>query len=291
MLLTATLIAPLLATALQVGPNSSGPDTLGTPDELLDRPPRDDLSEDRLEDTLDPKSQWLAECLDLIAEDPARAHSQAQIKRNETIGDERILANHCLGLAATELVLWDDAVTAFIEARDETPEDEPSARARFGAMAGNAALASGATGLALTILRIARDDAKRSAAAPLQAIAASDLARAMVAQDMPAQALAELEVATSLQPERADAWLLKATLLRRLERLDEAQTAIERASELMPTDAEVGLEAGVIAVLSGREEAARQSWKSVIEIAPDGATADAARAYLEQLGPPVEPAV
>ena len=84
--------------------------------------------------------------------------------------------------------------------------------------------------------------------------------------------------------------MLTATLLRRLERLDDAQAAIERAVELIPTDAQVGLEAGVIAVLSGREEAARQSWQSVLDTQPDSAAASTARDYLEQLGRETEEA-
>lgn len=283
MLLTSLLA---LSMASQVGPNAAAPDTLGTPEELLDRSPRPD----RDETAIDPKSAWLADCLALVAEDPARAHSQAQIQRNDTTGTERVLANHCLGLAATELLLWDDAVNAFAAARDETPTDELRARARFGAMAGNAALAGSQPGLALAILSAAKDDALKSASAPLQAITAIDLARAMVANDTPQKALAELELATSLQPEGAEGWLLKATLLRRLDRLTTAQIAIERASDLAPTNPEVGLEAGIIAVLTGHEEAARQSWQSVLAIAPDTPEAEVARSYLAQLAPQTEKA-
>lgn len=282
------VISSILALALQVGPNSAGTDPLGTPEELLNRPARQSPVIEAQEMPMDPKSQWLSDCLDLVAEDPARAHAQAQIQRDDTSGAERVLANHCLGLAATELILWDDAVTAFVAARDETPADELRARARFGAMAGNAALAGGYPGRALDILRTARADADSSAYVPLQAIAASDLARAMVVQDLPEEALVELDHATALQPEEPSAWLLKATLLRRLDRLDAAQTAIERAGDLAPTDAQVGLEAGVIAVLSGREDAARQSWQSVVELAPDSPAGETARSYLAQLGPMAE---
>lgn len=282
------VISSILALALQVGPNSAGTDPLGTPEELLNRPARQSPVIEAQEMPMDPKSQWLSDCLDLVAEDPARAHAQAQIQRDDTSGAERVLANHCLGLAATELILWDDAVTAFVAARDETPADELRARARFGAMAGNAALAGGYPGRALDILRTARADADSSAYVPLQAIAASDLARAMVVQDLPEEALVELDHATVLQPEEPSAWLLKATLLRRLDRLDAAQTAIERAGDLAPTDAQVGLEAGVIAVLSGREDAARQSWQSVVELAPDSPAGETARSYLAQLGPMAE---
>ena len=278
------IIAPsflVLASMLQVGPN---PVTLPPTDghEMLrDREPRPD-SEDA---TDTPESAWLAECLDLVAEDPARAHTLAQVKRNEETGTERILANHCLGLAATELALWEDAITAFSAARDETPPEELSARARFAAMAGNAALASGDTTRAVTLLKLAKQDAQVAASATLEAIAATDLARALVTTGQGEAALGELERATFLTPDNPESWLLKATLLRRLERLDEAQTAIERAGELAPGEPQVGLEAGVIAVLSGREEAARASWQSVVDLQPDSPAAQTAKGYLAQLGP------
>ena len=86
-------------------------------------------------------------------------------------------------------------------------------------------------------------------------------------------------------PDEAGTWLLKATLLRRLERLDEAQTAIERAGELAPMSAPIGLEAGVIAVLAGRDEGARESWQSVIDLAPQSPEALTAQDYLAQIGP------
>lgn len=210
----------------------------------------------------------------------------AQLQRNASTGSDRVLANHCLGLAASELTLWDDAVTAFIAARDETPVEEPRLRARFGTMAGLIALESGDSANALLILTLAKREAQAAASAPLQAIAATQLARAMVANGQSELALFELETATRLQPDAAESWLLLGTLLRRLERLDEAQTAIERAGTLDPTDPEIGLEAGVIAVLSGREEAARASWQSVIAVAPESPAALTAQDYLAQLAPP-----
>ena len=78
---------------------------------------------------------------------------------------------------------------------------------------------------------------------------------------------------------------MKATLLRRLARLAEAQAAIEQAAVRSPGDPLVGLEAGVIAMLGGREAAARASWQSVLVLAADGPAAETARAYLAQLGP------
>lgn len=272
----------ILAMLLQVGPNPLGG---AMPDDALvrDRPPR----EQGVKADVNPSAEWFEGCLDQIEQDPARAHTQAQIRRGETTGLDRVLANHCLGTASSELGLWNDARTAFIAAREETPAGEPRTRARFGALAGNAALAGGDATGALELLTLAESDAQAAADATLTALAAIDKARALVALGRGEEGLGALELATSLAPERAEGWLLKATLLRRLGQLDPAQAAIEQAARLAPTDPEIGLEAGVIAVLSGRDAAARQSWQSVIAIGP-GPAADTAQEYLAQLPPEVD---
>ncbi len=280
-----TILLPLAL--LQVNPANAAP--MGTPDELVNRPPRARDAANPLE-LKNPNARWLASCLEQLEEDPARAHSQAQIKLTGAVGEERVIANHCLGLAATELGLWQDAQNAFTQARDETSADQTRARARFGAMAGNAALAGGNSSGAVPLLRQAQADAASASSAPLQVIAALDLARALVALERPIDALEELETATTLAPEESEGWLLKATLLRRLERLGDAQAAIERAAALSPQESAIGLEAGVIAILGGREDAARTSWQSVIDVQPDSLAAETARGYLEQIGPAPEEA-
>lgn len=275
----------LLALLLQVGPN---PLAGGLPDDDLmrDRPPRPEAAQDEL----NASSVWLDKCFDQLEQDPARAHTMAQIRRSETTGIDRVLANHCLGTASSELGLWDDARAAFIAAREETPADETRTRARFGTLAGNAALAGGDPDAALRLLTLAGTDAQDAGSAPLEALAAIDKARALVTLGRAEEALDALEAATTLAPERGEGWLLKATLLRRLERLGDAQTAIERAAALTPGDPQIGLEAGVIAVLAGREGAARQSWQSVVDLAPDSPLAAAAKDYLAQLGDAAETA-
>ncbi|WP_296719473.1 tetratricopeptide repeat protein [Erythrobacter sp.] len=274
----------LLAMLLQVGPDPMGGGMQGD-DLVRDRPPRPAAEQPAEPEMLNPTSAWLVSCLDQLAEDPARAHTTAQIRRSETTGPDRVLANHCLGTAATELGLWDDARAAFLDARAETPADEARTRARFALMAGNAALASGDAQGALDLLGQAADDARAAQSAPMQALAAIDRARVLVTMGRGDDALAALDMATTLAPERSEGWLLKATLLRRLERLDKAQGAIEHAAGLAPTNPEIGLEAGVIAVLAGREDAARQSWQSVIDLAPESPVAATARDYLAQLAP------
>lgn len=276
--MTLPLAALLLPLLMQVGPNPRAgaiPDYSG---EMQDRPARIENAV-----TADDTPVWLSECFDLVESDPARAHARAQIQRETATGQDRILANHCLGLAATRLERWDEARTAFTAGRDEVPANDRRMRARLGAMAGNAALAQGDVGGALALLATAHEDAQASKADILQALIALDQARALVSQGQLEQAAAALEESRRLQPGNTESWLLSATLMRRMNRLEEAQVQIEQAAQLNPADPRIALEAGVIAVLDGRDDAARQSWDSVIALELDGNDADTARAYLQQL--------
>ncbi len=92
-----------------------------------------------------------------------------------------------------------------------------------------------------------------------------------------------IEARTS-SPDNPLAWLLSATLSRRQGKLGAAEAQILTAAGLKPTDPEIGLEAGVIAVLAGHDEAARKSWQSVVAAAPESAAAATANTYLAQLG-------
>lgn len=274
------MISLLLSLLLQVG---FDPTRGAIPDysaEVQDRQPRESSVIDPPEPT-----SWLGQCLEQIEQDPARAHVQAQIRRDTIGGEERVYANHCLGLAATRLGRWDEARAAFTAARQETPEVDARLRARFGAMAGNAALVTGDAAGALALLDAARADAMAAQAGSLQALIALDRARALVSAGELEAAEASLAEARTLQPEDAETHLLSATLLRRMERLDEAQSQIEEAARLAPLDPAVGLEAGVIAMLAGRKAAARASWQSVVAADPQSDEARAAQRYLDQLGP------
>jgi tetratricopeptide (TPR) repeat protein len=125
--------------------------------------------------------------------------------------------------------------------------------------------------------------------ADAKAEAQCDRARALVALSRPEEARTALAEAHRLAPESAESWLLSATLARRDKDFDRAQHDIELAAQYAPKDPAVGLEAGVIAVMSGRDEAARKSWQSVLATAPDSAEAVAAKGYLAQLGGSVTP--
>ncbi|PWL25124.1 MAG: hypothetical protein DCO98_01820 [Altererythrobacter sp. XM-24bin4] len=276
MFLTATLLPLMLQAGLD-------PTRGGVPDysaDIQDRPPRE-LS---IIDAPQPTS-WLAQCLDQLEDEPTRAHVQAQIRRDTTNGEDRVLANHCLGLASTELGRWEEARAAFTAARQETPAEETRLRARFGAMAGNAALVTGDLPGALALLDAARADALAAQAGGMPGLIALDSARVLVGLEQLDAAEAALAEARMFQPDDAETRLLSATLLRRMGKLADAQEQVEEAARLDPTAPAIGLEAGVIAILDGREEAARSSWQSVIDLSPGTEFATSAQSYLDQLGP------
>lgn len=268
------LLLPLALMLMQVGPDPMGGRIPGVPEELRDRPPPRKATPDA------PKSNALDVCLTTAASEPAKARALAEEWVLRTKGAQRAAGNHCLGVAAGNMADWAAAAAAFLAARDEVAE--PRFRARMGALAGSALLAQQEPQAALPVLSQARTDA--SGDAILGAAIASDRASALVALDRQAEAGEALAEARALAPGDAHVWLLSATLSRRQGDLAGAQQHIQKAATLDPRDPAVGLEAGVIAALGGRNEAARQSFRSVVEAAPDSAEATAARGYLEQLG-------
>jgi tetratricopeptide (TPR) repeat protein len=156
------------------------------------------------------------------------------------------------------------------------------ARAETALAAGDFAGALAALDAAPSAADSAGDPGDRSRLAVLRA-------RALVGLKRESEAEAPLAEARAATPGDALVWLLSATLSRRLNRLTEAQTQIEKAAELLPTDPAIALEAGLIAVFAGRIDAARKSWRSVIAIAPNSDSAVTARGYLAQLDPPKDP--
>lgn len=267
---------------LQVGPNPSSGAIPGVPEELRERPVRE--RSDPAEAPPAVRSGKLAECLSLAAEDAEAATDFAQAWRGSAATQlELAQSAHCLGLALVRLADFAGAQQAFELAGSEVPDGAPAYRARLLAMAGNAAMAQDKPALAEVAFARALEAAGEAEDAPLVASLAVDRARALVALERMDEAAAALSLARGSDPQNARAWLLSATLSRRLERLGEAQRQIEQAALLAPRDAAIGLEAGVIAALAGREEDARKSFESVLLVAPDGPEADRARAYLGQL--------
>lgn len=227
----------------------------------------------------------LDQCLSQAKDDPAAAEDLAHAWLGAAKGSGRAEPGQCLGVALSGQGQWGDAAAAFMAARGDTPASERGNLARLAAMAGNAWLAQGKPDAALTALDLAHGDALGANDPHLAAQLSIDRARALVQLKREGDAAAALAEARSGAAEDPQAWLLSATLSRRQNKLAEAQQQIEQAATLAPLDPEVGLEAGVIAALGGRDAAARQSFQSVIKAAPDGEAAKRAQQYLDQLGP------
>ncbi|MBB4857894.1 tetratricopeptide (TPR) repeat protein [Novosphingobium chloroacetimidivorans] len=222
-------------------------------------------------------------CIGEMEASPAAGALAAQKALDRATGEQRVRAGLCLGVALGAMERWSEAQNAFLRARDAASPTDSASRARLGAMAGNAALAGGSAASALPLLEAAQAQARSAGDADLLGTIAIDRARAHVALGQQAQAASALNEARAATPDNAQAWLLSATLSRRQNNLSQAQVQIERAAQIAPQDPEIGLEAGVIAVLSGRDAAARKSWQSVLATAPDSDAAKTAKAYLAQL--------
>ena len=276
MSLILALLAPMLA---QVGPFV----TPGAPPPPVER--RRPAVRAQARPPLQEPSRLQA-CLDDAEASPTDAIEEAEAWLTVVKGTTRVEPNQCLGAAHSRRGEWGEAEAAFLAARDAAAASDHALRAQLGGMAGNAALAGQTWDQALAALDIAQADAQKAGDVRLSGEIAIDRARALVALKRDAEAGKALVEARTSAMNNPLAWLLSATLSRRQGKLAEAQAQIATAATLAPTDPEIGLEAGVIAVLSGRDEGARLSWQSVIAAAPTSEAATTATTYLAQLGQP-----
>jgi tetratricopeptide (TPR) repeat protein len=217
------------------------------------------------------------ECLDLARKDAPSAITEASLWAQQNGG---YLALACHGFALASDFKFDLAIPVLTEAAKGAEERKDLRAARFWAQAGNAAIADDKPQDALTAL----DRASIVAAANTEkAEIEVDRARALVTLNRPDEAVTSLASARQLGPENGTAWLLSATLARRMNKLPDALTYIQTAASLLPRDPAVALEAGNIAIAAGDEAAARKQWEQVIAIAPASRQANSAQAQLAAL--------
>lgn len=219
------------------------------------------------------------ECLKLAQIDPPSAVTQASEWIQKGGGH---LAKACHGFALAADFKFDLATPILAEAAKGAEVKFDSRASRFWAQAGNAAIAAGQMDIALealdrSLVGALLDNAER-------AESEIDRARALVALDRNNEAETALATARSLSPENAVAWLLSATLARRVNRLADALAYIQTSAALAPRDPAVALEAGNIAIAAGDESTARKQWGQVIAIAPNSRQATSATTQLAALG-------
>ncbi len=198
-------------------------------------------------------------------------------------------AAQCKGYALGKAGRLAEAAAAFEGGAVATGIDA-SAQARLWSQAGNAALAAG------DVPR-ARADLDLALGKPLPRTLSTgeihlDRARARVAAGDLKGARDDLNEALNMAPADPLAWLLSATLARRMGDLPMARAHIEKAASLARNDADVALEQGVVYALSGdRDQAARAAFQRAQQTAPKGSDVPAkASAYIAQLAVAAAPA-
>jgi tetratricopeptide (TPR) repeat protein len=202
-------------------------------------------------------------CRALIADDPGAAERQAGMLPLAGTIDGSV----CRGLALSAQDRYADAAGAFGEAAHAAELAKDTRAADYWAQSGNAWLAAGDA----TKARNALDAAL--AAGTLTDLqrgeAHLDRARALVAADKPGPARIDLDQAIAAAPEDPLAWLLSATLARRMGDLPRARTDIAQALRRSSDDASVQLEAGNIAAQAGEADKAQAAWRIAARLAPD----------------------
>lgn len=212
---------------------------------------------------VDSQGDRFARCVALAQNDPAAARAEAGRWR---ISGGRYFARQCAGLAFAADKNWPSAAGEFEEAAREAEVAKDTRAASYWAQAGNAWLASGQPAKA----RVALDAALAAGSLtgfPLGE-AQLDHARALVAAGEMDAARADLDLALVTAGDDPLAWLLSATLARRMNNLPRAKSDIAQALKRSADDASVQLEAGNIAALSGDEAAAREAWGTAARLAP-----------------------
>ncbi|MVW56958.1 tetratricopeptide repeat protein [Sphingomonas sp. MAH-6] len=219
-------------------------------------------------------------CTRLSDSDPAAAQKEA-IAWAKTGGG--VAAAQCLGIARSTAGDWKGAVDAFTTAAtlaDQT--HEPVAAANMWVSAGNAALAGGDFAKA----REALSTAIASPVLPdtLKGEAYLDRARAAVGAGDAASARPDLDQAVKLVPDDPMAWLLSATLARRLSDTTRAKADINEAMLKAPNQSDILFEAGNIAATAGDMDDARAQWTRAVSAEPGSDGSNRAKAELAATG-------
>jgi tetratricopeptide (TPR) repeat protein len=218
-------------------------------------------------------------CVALVDSDPAQAIDRASTWQIQGGG---VLARQCLGMAYGEQKRWASAATAFEGAARLAETTGDGRAAILWVQAGNAALAANDPAKARNFLDAAL--ARGQLIGDASGEAHLDRARALAAIGDLKGARADLDIAVKDVPADPLAWLLSATLARKMEDLPRATADIAEAAKRSPDDSSVALEAGNIALLSGHEDAARTAWTAAVKNAPDSASGKSAAEALARLG-------
>lgn len=217
-----------------------------------------------------------ASCLRQAQSDPAAAERAA---RGWMLGGG-VAARKCLALALVRQDRFAEAADAFAEAARLAELARDPAAADYWAQSGNAWLAGGEAAKARGALDAAL--AAGTLADLQRGEAHLDRARALVATGNLPAARTDIDQALTGAAEDPLAWLLSATLARRMGDAARAQADIAQALRRSPDDAAVQLEAGNIAAAAGDRDKAAAAWREARRIAPESPVGRSAANALSQ---------
>lgn len=211
----------------------------------------------------DPREARYERCVAMAERSPAAARMEAS---SWTLAGGGYFAQQCMGLAYTTERQWAAAASAFQQAARSAETAHDVRAGNYWAQAGNAFLAAGDATQARSALDAALASGDLTGFA--QGEAQLDRARALVAAGQPMAARVDLDAALVNAPADPLAWLLSATLARRMKDLPRAQKDIGQALARAADDPSVQLEAGNIAAIAGDEANARKAWSEAARLAP-----------------------
>lgn len=223
-------------------------------------------------------------CAALIKTAPEKAVESANDWR---IAGGGAFARQCLGLAYSALQRWAPAATAFEQAARDAEKAKDASAADFWVQSGNSWLAAG-DGLKA---RQAFDAALAGAALTpeLRGEAHLDRGRAAVLLGDLAGARTDIDRGLKLVPADPFAWYLSSALALKEEKLPRAKEDIAKAISLAPDDADVLLQAGNVAGVSGDVQTAKDFYARAAKSAPASAAGKAAQAALAANAQSAEP--
>ena len=234
-----------------------------------------------LQDALDPRQPRYEACATLAKNDPVAARAEAS---RWSIAGGAWFARQCAGLAYAREANWVAAAGEFEGAARAAERGRDRRAANYWAQAGNAWLAAAQPAKA----RAALDTAL--VAGTLTGLelgeAQLDHGRTMVAAGDLDAARRDIDLALATAADDPLAWLLSATLARRMQNLPRARQDIAQALRRSPDDASVQLEAGNIAAADGDEAGALAAWAEAARIAPTRDVGRHAVAALKQFDQP-----
>lgn len=226
-----------------------------------------------------PNESRYEHCLALLGTDPAAAVRDANAWQ---AGGGGFLARQCLALAYTKAGRFDAAAGEFDAAARQADAARDPRAARLWAQAGNAWLAANDAPKARAALDAAL--AKGALTGTDRGEAMLDHARALVLAGDLSGARGDIDKALAAVDADPLAWLLSASLARRMGDLQRAKTDIDQALLRAPDDASVQLEAGNVAATRRDDAGAKQHWSEASRIGGDRPVGQSARAALAQFG-------